>query len=413
MEQMLYVFTGPSLNHDEAKKILSMEGVICPPIKGGDILSLLCNDQLASPTHIHIIDGYYYNVPSVRHKEIIQAMQQGVTVSGCSSMGAIRAAELKDYGMIGTGRIFDYYKSNLVSGDDEIAVSHHPAPKYDKISTPLINIRFTIEDLCENNLIDESIGAKIFNYFHQLPFVERHLKTLKKHKELSEFYSIVAKGYKDWKKIDAVDSFTKLNAMESCNDENSRNKFYSGYNHVNFYNDTVVISGKNIINRSGLPAYLAQNADYQQILYDSINRSLTVKFAKYLGISNTNVELSAFKKFLETLKTNDIKFSSFPSGYKNYTNELMDQELLILKLQIWFIDSSGLTGNLGTLSDYYSCNINMDLKAQFIPSSFHREIYYQSFLELLSSLSEMPNELTTKYFGLSREEFCSTSKVPS
>ncbi|TVT40867.1 hypothetical protein FNH05_23330 [Amycolatopsis rhizosphaerae] len=45
-----------------------------------------------------MIDGYFHHVPSVQHKEILYAQHQGLMVVGCSSMGALRAAELTDFG---------------------------------------------------------------------------------------------------------------------------------------------------------------------------------------------------------------------------------------------------------------------------------------------------------------------------
>ncbi len=53
-----------------------------------------------------LIDGYFHQVPSVQHKEILYALHQGLAVFGCSSMGALRAAELADFGMVGIGRVF-------------------------------------------------------------------------------------------------------------------------------------------------------------------------------------------------------------------------------------------------------------------------------------------------------------------
>ena len=43
------------------------------------------------PRAIGIIDGYFQQVPSVWHKEILWAMAQGVHVFGSASMGALRA----------------------------------------------------------------------------------------------------------------------------------------------------------------------------------------------------------------------------------------------------------------------------------------------------------------------------------
>jgi hypothetical protein len=43
------------------------------------------------------------STPAVLHKEILWAMDRGVGVSGAASMGALRAAELHWYGMVGVG----------------------------------------------------------------------------------------------------------------------------------------------------------------------------------------------------------------------------------------------------------------------------------------------------------------------
>jgi len=52
---------------------------------------------------ICLIDGYFGNTPSVWHKEILFALKCGVTVCGSSSIGALRAAELHSFGMLGFG----------------------------------------------------------------------------------------------------------------------------------------------------------------------------------------------------------------------------------------------------------------------------------------------------------------------
>ena len=62
------------------------------------------------PRAVGIIDGYFQQVPSVWHKEILWAMAQGVHVFGSASMGALRAAELAPFGMRGVGLIFEAYR---------------------------------------------------------------------------------------------------------------------------------------------------------------------------------------------------------------------------------------------------------------------------------------------------------------
>lgn len=407
---MLYIFSGPSLDHFSIRNALKSDSVICPPVKGGDILTLLSNEHIARPTHIHIIDGYYYNVPSVRHKEILQALKQGITVSGCSSMGAIRAAECKDFGMIGTGRVYEYFASNFLSGDDEIAVSHHPEPFFEKISTPLINLRFTIEDLCTSSKLDQNKGREIIEFFQQISFSDRHLKSLRGHSQFDEYYDLICKNYIDWKKVDALSSLALLINMKCEQAPTENQKFYSGYNHVNFYNDSAITSSKFVIDRNSLPQLLSKSNNLPKLLYDSYNRSLAVKFAKYLGITNSERDLKSFAIYVKTLKTHGIRYANLPLSYLNYSQEIIEQELLILKLHLWFIDSSGLVGNLGSISDYFSCILPLEQDLYDLTLD-DRSIFYDSFLKLLTELSPTPNEILAKYIGLSREQFCCTNLV--
>jgi hypothetical protein len=71
-------------------------------------------------TRIGLVDGLFGNVPSVWHKEILFALSNGVAVLGSSSMGALRAAELAPYSMIGIGRVYRYYRSGVLTDDDEV-----------------------------------------------------------------------------------------------------------------------------------------------------------------------------------------------------------------------------------------------------------------------------------------------------
>ena len=63
----------------------------------------------------------------VWHKEILWALARGVHVFGAASMGALRAAELHAFGMVGVGRIFAAYRDGELEADDEVAVLHGPA----------------------------------------------------------------------------------------------------------------------------------------------------------------------------------------------------------------------------------------------------------------------------------------------
>src|SRR5262245_17446347 len=117
-----YVFLGPTLPVEAARSILP-EAVYLPPVSMGDVYALLAQ----KPQRIAIVDGLFERTPAVWHKEILFALSRGVRVLGSSSMGALRAAELHRFGMVGVGRIFDAYRDGVLCDDDEVALGHATA----------------------------------------------------------------------------------------------------------------------------------------------------------------------------------------------------------------------------------------------------------------------------------------------
>ena len=45
---------------------------------------------------------------------------------GASSMGALRAAELSQFGMVGIGEVYQAFKLGRLEDDDEVAIVHGP-----------------------------------------------------------------------------------------------------------------------------------------------------------------------------------------------------------------------------------------------------------------------------------------------
>ena len=65
--------------------------------------------------------------------------------TGAASMGALRAAELHGFGMVGHGRIFEWYRDGVIDADDEVALIYGPEEVgYPSLSKPLVNIRATL-----------------------------------------------------------------------------------------------------------------------------------------------------------------------------------------------------------------------------------------------------------------------------
>jgi hypothetical protein len=168
-----YVFLGPSLPLDRARAIL--EATYLPPIQQGDLLRLL---EL-NPRYVGIVDGYFETVPAVWHKEILLAMSKGVHVFGAASMGALRAAELQPFGMIGVGQIFQWFRDETIVADDEVAVRHGPAEMgYLPLNQSLVDIRDGCAVALEDRIISLPLAEKIVSVARALPFWDRDCESI-------------------------------------------------------------------------------------------------------------------------------------------------------------------------------------------------------------------------------------------
>jgi hypothetical protein len=118
VERIIYV--GPSLY---SVAIEHLEGEVWKgPASQGDIL----RDVIAiHPRQLVLIDGVFHQSLAVWHKELVYALVHGVCCIGASSMGALRAAELHRYGMVGVGKIFEMYLSGE-EDDSLVAMTFHP-----------------------------------------------------------------------------------------------------------------------------------------------------------------------------------------------------------------------------------------------------------------------------------------------
>lgn len=131
------VFVGPTLSAAEAQQRLP-DARVLPPVAVGELVA----HAKRGVKRIAIIDGYFERMAAVWHKEILLALERGIAVWGAASMGALRAAELAPFGMIGIGAIYRAFRSGALVADDEVAVAHLPAAQnYRPISDALVNLR--------------------------------------------------------------------------------------------------------------------------------------------------------------------------------------------------------------------------------------------------------------------------------
>jgi hypothetical protein len=197
------IFLGPSLPHVEARKLLDAD--YRPPVKRGDLASLPQGTKT-----VGIIDGVFLSESSVGHREILSLLRSGMRVVGGSSMGALRAAELSDLGMVGVGKIYEMYASGAIDGDDEVALAFNPET-LEPMSEPLVNLRHNLSQAVARRVIPGTVAQELIDEMKHTYFPRRSYDLLLRitrerfgretGRRLKEF---VEKEAKNLKKSDAL-----------------------------------------------------------------------------------------------------------------------------------------------------------------------------------------------------------------
>jgi hypothetical protein len=168
-----YVFTGPTISPAEAR--LELDAFFLPPAAEGDIYRI----ALQRPQAIGLIDGLFHSIPSVRHKEILWTMSQGIHVFGSASMGALRAAELWRFGMEGVGAIFEWFRDGTLEDDDEVAIAHGPAEVgFAAGSEAMVDIRQTLRRAERAGIVSNEVGGSLERIAKHLFYPDRSYRKI-------------------------------------------------------------------------------------------------------------------------------------------------------------------------------------------------------------------------------------------
>jgi hypothetical protein len=200
------------------------------------------------------VDGYFQWAPSVWHKEILWAMQEGVHVFGAASMGALRAAELAPFGMRGVGRIFQAYRDGVLTDcgddpfedDDEVAVVHGPSESsYIAASEAMVDIRCTLACAETAGVIAAATRARLIGIAKALYFPERSYKhvferaraTALPEAELTALESWLPAGRVNQKRIDALAMLETMRHFLAANPARVRTSFH--FEHTSLWEEAV------------------------------------------------------------------------------------------------------------------------------------------------------------------------------
>jgi hypothetical protein len=161
------VFLGPSCDLETARALLP-DAEFRPPAARGDIARAAADGARV----IVLIDGVFLQDCAVGHREVLGVLTSGVTVIGASSMGALRAAELDTFGMVGIGEVYRRYRAGELESDDEVALVYDPESGY-ALSEPLVNIRATLEAAVADGALAPADAGAVLEAAQALYFPER------------------------------------------------------------------------------------------------------------------------------------------------------------------------------------------------------------------------------------------------
>jgi len=135
------VFAGPSLPR-RARPATGENVTWRSPAARGDLADL----DLPPASRVLLIDGYLIQQHPPSPTEVFDLIERGHEVWGSSSLGALRAAELRYHGMRGHGWVFDRVVDGTITYDDELVAPLDPRTG-EAAGVFLANIRFGLGEL--------------------------------------------------------------------------------------------------------------------------------------------------------------------------------------------------------------------------------------------------------------------------
>ena len=101
------------------------------------------------------------------------ALDAGWQVWGVSSIGAIRAHEMRDQGMRGFGEVFAMFSRFDDFTDDELCLLHFPEAPWFPVSEALVNVRHALDRRSRELGIDAAAAGRLVDELRALWFGDR------------------------------------------------------------------------------------------------------------------------------------------------------------------------------------------------------------------------------------------------
>lgn len=194
------VFAGPTIGAAEIRHHLP-DADVRPPAARGDVYRVAHGGAGA----IAIIDGLFESVPSIWHKEILDALDRGVRVYRAASMGAIRAAECDGFGMVGIGSVYEGFRAGAYD-DDDVAVAHGSAEDgFQPVSEAMVNVRATLPAAVAAGVLSEDVGRSLDGLAKGVFYPHRTWRHLDELGRTAGLAPADLRALQDWRETSAID----------------------------------------------------------------------------------------------------------------------------------------------------------------------------------------------------------------
>lgn len=403
------VFGGPTISEREVAEII--EADYLAPAKHSDVISLVCNNR---PDVIVLIDGEIISNQTVWHYEIIEALNRGVKVYGAAGIGALRAAELQSFGMIGIGKIFSQYNDRILEDDDEVFVKYEKrGHEYFPLSIPMVNLRATFKTAFSKKFITEDEHEALVKAAKSLYFEERtfeNIQSILEQKNLDPIHVEKLQGtllehYVDLKKEDALETLRVVSQLNSKDFQtpSGPKQEYDLFFHAMYERDRKV-AGENI----DIPLYVLSNfvslrhGQIEDLNLNALNREIALLFAEVMKIEPSEQEIrkerlrfknkfglvndEAFGQWLQQNDLSEVEFS-----------KLMEDQAKLCKARAWYSIRLGFAKNTKHLLNALKLsNTYVEWKQKC--EEFHQNVL-QYYPEILKRASQEDKESLLRSFS--------------
>ena len=170
-----FLFAGPTL-HGAGLSFRTEGVVVLPPAARGDVPALVAS---RAPGVLALADGIFHHRLAVGHAELRGAIEAGWEVWGLSSMGAVRAFEMRHTGVRGYGRVYRCFLEHEDFRDDEVALVHEPEPPYRALTEPLVHTRSWLAGLVRGRVLTDAQGRQAVERLASVWYGDRSLRRVR------------------------------------------------------------------------------------------------------------------------------------------------------------------------------------------------------------------------------------------